>query len=228
MGGPYSRRGCGQRRPKARPMRRLFRLLAKDAGRRAARSTLVAGATRAHQAPRHRGRRRTLSRRWRKSSRSAKHVRQAETDMTATHHRRQGDRGGAARQGRGCREASGARSRHRAGPRRRAGRQQSGERSLCRQSRSKAVEEAACTRSITGCPPTVSEAELLEADRTAQYRPERAWHSGAVAAAEADRRPEDAGCDRSRARTSTASIRSMPGGSPPACRRWCRARRSAA
>ena len=31
-----------------------------------------------------------------------------------------------------------------------------------------------------------------------------------------------------RPRTSTASIRSMPGGSRPACRRWCRARRSAA
>ncbi len=105
-----------------------------------------------------------------------------------THHRRQGHRGGAARQGRGRGETPLGAARPDARARGRAGRQQSGERVLCRQQGQGDGREPACARSTTACRTRVSQAELLALVGEAQRRSGGARHPGATAAAQADRR----------------------------------------
>ena len=95
-------------------------------------------------------------------------------------------------------------------------------------SKAKATKRPACARSTIACRTASAEAELLALVR--QLNADPAVHGILVqlplpkqidAAARARRRSI-------RPRTSTASTRSTPGGSRPACRRWRHARRSAA
>ena len=114
-----------------------------------------------------------------------------------------------------------------AGPRGRAGRQQSGERSLCRQQGEgdRRGRHAVLRPQAAGQPS--SEAELLAL--IAQLNADPAVHGILVQLPLPPQIDAQRCSTRSiRARTSTAFIRSMPGGLRPACRRWCRARRSAA
>ena len=144
-----------------------------------------------------------------------------------THHRRQSHRSGAAHQGRGRGETPRRAARRHARARGRARRQQSGERGLCRQQgqghgrdRHEVVRSSPAGQRRPG--------RAAGAGEEAQRRSGGARHPGAIAAAEADRRAAGARMRSIRGRTSTAFIRSMPGGSPRGCRRCRPARRSAA
>ena len=128
-----SRCGCARRPTEGEANAALVRLLAKTLGVAARDVSLVAGATGAAQAAENRRRARDARGGAGEKSARRRNGRPDGTQMTRTAHRRQGDRGGPARQGRGRGAPPGARPRHHAGARGRAGRQQSGERDLCRQ-----------------------------------------------------------------------------------------------
>ena len=95
-------------------------------------------------------------------------------------------------------------------------------------SKSKAVVDAGMRSFDHKLPQDVTQPDLHGADREAQCRQECAWHPGAAAVAETDRFAPPCSTLSIRQRTSTDFIRSMSDGSPPACRRSCHARRSAA
>ena len=79
-------------------------------------------------------------------------------------------------------------------------------RSMCAAS-ARRRSRSACGRSIISCRATTSEDELLALVAAAQRRSRRPRHPGAAAAAAADRCASGDRRDRSRTRTSTASIR---------------------
>ena len=134
----------------------LMRLLAKSLGVAPREVTLVAGATRADQTAR---RSRAPARRSRRHSRDDR--RGGQDVMSAHDHRRQGDRGRAARQGRGRGAAPVGAAWPHARARGGAGRQRSGERGLCRAARPRPRSRPACARSTTACRTSVGQAELL-------------------------------------------------------------------
>ena len=136
-----------------------------------------------------------------------------------THHRRQGNRGGTAR-ARSPPRCSGSRASTTSS---RASRSCWSARirrapSMCA-TRSKQTVEAGMRSFDHRLPEDASESEVLALVDKLNADPAVHGILVQLAAAEADRQPEGAERDRSRARTWTASIRSMPDGSRPACRR---------
>ena len=149
--------------------------------------------------------------------------------MTRTDHRRQGDRGGSAR-ARSRVEVQRLTRDHGVVPGLAVvlvGDNPASEVYVAQQGRTR-PSRPACARSTIGCRQTTSEAELLAL--VARLNADPAVHGILVQLPLPQHIDAQQGASTPSipARTSTASTRSTPGGSRPACRRWCPARRSAA